>query len=93
MRQDARELSALSWGLVPSWAKDLSGTKPNNARAETVLDTLLFRTGIRRRRCLLLADGFYEWPQRPSGRQPWHIGMLDGRQESGNTGKADTGWC
>ena len=78
MRHDARELSALRWGLIPSWAKDLSGTKPINARAETVFDTPLFRTAIRRRRCLLPADGFYEWQQRPGGRQPWHIGMLDG---------------
>lgn len=77
VRHDTRELTALTWGLVPSWSKDLSGTKPINARAETVFDTPLFRTAIRRRRCLLPADGFYEWQQRPGGRQPWHIGMLD----------------
>ena len=97
IRQDARELSALSWGLVPSWAKDLSGTKPINARAETVFDIPLFRTAIRRRRCLLPADGFYEWQQRPGGRQPWHIGMLDGslfaQEDSGNTGKAESRRC
>jgi putative SOS response-associated peptidase YedK len=71
-------LTALTWGLVPSWSKDLSGTKPVNARAETVFDTPMFRTAIRRRRCLLPADGFYEWQQRPGRRLPWHIGMLDG---------------
>jgi putative SOS response-associated peptidase YedK len=78
VRDNARELTALTWGLVPSWSKDLSGTKPINARAETVFDTPPFRTAIRRRRCLLPANGFYEWQERPGGRQPWHIGMLDG---------------
>ena len=77
LRDDARELTALTWGLVPSWSKDLSGTKPINARAETVFDSPLFRTAIRRRRCLLPADGFYEWQERPGGKQPWHVGMLD----------------
>ena len=78
VRGNARELAALTWGLVPGWLKDLSGTKPINARAETIFDTPLFRTAIRRRRCLLPANGFYEWQERPGGRQPWHIGMLDG---------------
>ena len=78
IRDSTRELAALTWGLVPNWSKDLSGTKPINARAETVFDTPAFRTGIRRRRCLLPADGFYEWQQRSDRRQPWHIGMLDG---------------
>ncbi len=79
VRGSVRELTALTWGLVPSWAKDLSGTRPINARAETVFDAPLFRTAIRRRRCLLPANGFYEWQQRAGGRQPWHIDMLDGR--------------
>jgi putative SOS response-associated peptidase YedK len=78
VRHGARELAALTWGLVPNWAKDLSGTKPINARAEALFDKPMFRNAIRRRRCLIPADGFYEWQQRPGGRQPWHIGMLDG---------------
>jgi putative SOS response-associated peptidase YedK len=78
VRRGARELAALTWGLVPNWAKDLSGTKPINARAEALFDKPMFRTAIRRHRCLIPADGFYEWQQRPSGRQPWHIGMVDG---------------
>ena len=78
VRDNTRELTAFTWGLVPSWSKDLSGTKPIDARAETIFDTPTFRTAIRQRRCLLPADGFYEWQQRPGGRQPWHIGMLDG---------------
>jgi putative SOS response-associated peptidase YedK len=77
LRDDARELTALTWGLVPSWSKDLSGTRPINARAETVFDSPLFRTAIRRRRCLLPADGFYEWQKRSGDKQPWHVGMLD----------------
>jgi putative SOS response-associated peptidase YedK len=74
-----RALEAMTWGLVPGWAKDLSGPKPVNARAETVFDKPMFRTAIRRRRCLLPADGFYEWQQRPGGKQPYHIGMADGQ--------------
>lgn len=78
LRHGARELAALTWGLVPSWAKDLSSTKPINARAETLFEKPMFRTAIRRHRCLIPADGFYEWQQRPAGKQPWHIGMVDG---------------
>jgi putative SOS response-associated peptidase YedK len=76
--QHGRALEAMTWGLVPSWARDLSGPKPVNARSETVFDKPMFRTAIRRRRCLLPADGFYEWQQRPGGKQPYHVGMADG---------------
>ena len=48
-----RVLEPMSWGLVPSWCKDLSGQKPINARVETVFDKPMFRSGIRRRRCLI----------------------------------------
>jgi len=72
-----RQLEAMTWGLVPSWAKDLSGVKPINARIETVFEKPMFRTAIRRRRCLIPADGFYEWKKGPHGKQPWHIGMAD----------------
>jgi len=77
VHNDRRELTAFTWGLVPSWSKDLYATKPINARAETIFDRPMFRTAIRRRRCLLPADGFYEWQQRPGGKQPWRIGMVD----------------
>lgn len=73
-----RRLEAMTWGLVPSWAKDLSGVKPINARAETVFDNPMFRNAVRRRRCLIPADGFYEWQARPGRKQPYHIGMVDG---------------
>jgi putative SOS response-associated peptidase YedK len=72
-----RELVNVRWGLVPRWAKDPSiGNRMINARAETLADKPSFRTALRRHRCLLPADGFYEWTQSPSGgKQPIHIGM------------------
>jgi putative SOS response-associated peptidase YedK len=74
-----RELVHVRWGLVPRWAKDPSiGNRMINARAETLADKPSFRTALRRHRCLLPADGFYEWKQTPSGaKQPLHIGMKD----------------
>jgi len=68
----------LRWGLVPPWAKDLAvGTKLINARAETLLERPSFREAFRRRRCLIVADGFYEWQQAP-GKQPYWIHPADG---------------
>jgi putative SOS response-associated peptidase YedK len=72
-----REVEAMTWGLLPSWAKDAAGVKPINARAETVFDKPMFRNAIKRRRCLVPADGFYEWRAGPAGKQPFHIGMAD----------------
>jgi len=73
-----RQLEAMTWGLVPSWAKDLAGAKPINARAETVFDKAMFRNAIIRRRCLVPADGFYEWQAGPARKQPFHVGMAGG---------------
>ena len=73
-----RLLEAMTWGLMPSWAKDPSGARPINARAETIFDKPMFRNAIRRRRCLIPADGFYEWHAEPQRKQPYHIGMVDG---------------
>ena len=68
----------LRWGLVPHWAKDPSvGIKMINARAETLLERPSFREAFRRRRCLIVADGFYEWQQAP-GKQPYWIHPADG---------------
>jgi putative SOS response-associated peptidase YedK len=79
----ARELRVVRWGLVPSWAKDLSiGSRMINARAETVADKPAFRGAFLRRRCLLPADGYYEWQQPPAGsagrKQPYFICRADG---------------
>lgn len=73
-----RELRVVRWGLVPSWAKDISiGSRMINARAETVSEKPAFRAAFARRRCLLPADGYYEWQQPPAGtkapKQPYFI--------------------
>ena len=74
-----RELKPLRWGLVPSWAKDPSiGNRMINARAETVAEKPSFRAAYRRRRCLVLADGFYEWHTESTGKTPYFISLGDG---------------
>ena len=78
-----RELRVVRWGLVPSWAKDISiGSRLINARAETVATKPAFRRAFARHRCLLPADGFYEWeksgdPKHPA-KQPYFIHREDG---------------
>jgi putative SOS response-associated peptidase YedK len=67
--RDGPELARLRWGLIPAWADDPAiGHRMINARAETVAERPAFRAAFRRRRCLILADGFYEW-QRQDGPQ------------------------
>jgi putative SOS response-associated peptidase YedK len=70
----------LRWGLIPFWAKDASiGYKTINARAETVAERPAFRDAFRTQRCLIVADGFYEWQRRPGlAKQPHHITRADG---------------
>ena len=69
----------MRWGLIPSWAKSASiGSRMINARAETVAERPSFRTALRRRRCLVLADGFYEWQRNGAGRRPMRITMASG---------------
>lgn len=76
----ARELAMLRWGLVPFWAKDPSiGNRMINARAETVADKPAFRAAYRHRRCLVLADGFYEWRREGSVKTPYYISAADGQ--------------
>lgn len=72
---DGRDLVVMRWGLVPFWAKDLAfGAKTINARAETVHQLPSFRAAFRARRCLVPADGFYEWRKRSvGGKQPYLI--------------------
>jgi putative SOS response-associated peptidase YedK len=71
----------LYWGLVPSWAKDVSiGSKMINARAETLAEKPAFRNALKRRRCILPADGFYEWRKEPDGKTktPMYIRLKNG---------------
>jgi putative SOS response-associated peptidase YedK len=74
------ELAMLRWGLVPFWAKDPSiGNRMINARAETVAEKPAFRAAYRHRRCLVLADGFYEWRREGSVKTPYYISGADGQ--------------
>jgi putative SOS response-associated peptidase YedK len=80
-QEDAgRHLRLMRWGLVPGWAKDPGvGARMFNARAETVADKPAFRAAFRRRRCLIPADGFYEWQPRERGpKQPWYFHTITG---------------
>jgi len=73
------EISFLRWGLIPTWAKDKNiGYKMINARAETLTQKPSFKTLIYKRRCLVLADGFYEWKKTKSGKIPYRVTLKDG---------------
>lgn len=74
-----RELVGLRWGLIPFWAKDPKiGNRMINARSETVAEKPAFRQAYRKRRCLVLADGFYEWQKTPGAKTPWYISLAGG---------------
>jgi putative SOS response-associated peptidase YedK len=75
---EGRLLVPMRWGLIPSWAKDAAiGNRLINARAETVSEKPAFRKAFRERRCLILADGFYEWKTEEGLKRPWHITLAD----------------
>ncbi len=79
-REEGRQAQLMRWGLIPSWAKDASiGNRMINARSETVAQKPSFRTALQRRRCLVLADGFYEWQKVGKGKTPMRI-VLRSRQ-------------
>ena len=75
----ARHLDALRWGLVPRWAKDPSvGSRMINARSESLTERPAFRDAFARRRCIVTADGFYEWRSEGRAKQPFAVAMADG---------------
>ena len=79
-REGEREWATVRWGLIPSWAKEAKiGSRLINARAETAADKPSFRSAYKHRRCLVPADGFYEWVKTGAGKQPHHIRFVDRR--------------
>jgi putative SOS response-associated peptidase YedK len=80
LTREERQLRIVRWGLVPFWAKDVKiGSRMINARAETVSEKPAFRRAFAQRRCLLPADGYYEWQASESGpKQPIYISRSDG---------------
>jgi putative SOS response-associated peptidase YedK len=77
--EGARFLDMMQWGLIPSWAREPGiGNKMINARAETLTEKSAFKAALSRRRCLIPADGFYEWTTEGAKRQPMHIRRKDG---------------
>jgi putative SOS response-associated peptidase YedK len=78
--ENGPELRRARWGLIPFWAKDEKiGSSLINARGETVPTKPAFRSSFKKRRCLVLADGFYEWQKVPGGKQPIYIRMREGK--------------
>ncbi|MBK8900866.1 MAG: SOS response-associated peptidase [Anaerolineaceae bacterium] len=76
-----REFTFFHWGLIPSWSKDIKmGARMINARSETVTEKPSFRNAFKRRRCLIPADGFYEWQKQADGKQPMFIRPSDGAE-------------
>lgn len=80
---DLRQAEWMRWGLIPSWAKDMEiGSRMINARAETLLEKPSFKNAFLRRRCLILADGFYEWKKSIQGKLPsvpYYFQLKDGK--------------
>jgi len=79
IRNGKRRLTNLHWGLVPFWAKDRSiGSRLINARAETVAEKPSFRNAFKKRRCLIVADGYYEWKGEKGNKQPYYLTLPSG---------------
>jgi putative SOS response-associated peptidase YedK len=81
-----RHLRQMRWGLIPSWAKDPAiGNRMINARVETIAEKPSFRTALKKRRCIIPADGFFEWQKLGKVKQPMHI-VLRSREPFGFAG-------
>ena len=77
-REPKRTLSTMRWGLIPSWATDMSvGARMINARAESAAEKPAFRDALQKRRCLVPADGFFEWKKLGKGTQPYCFTLAD----------------
>ena len=80
VKKEDYHLQRMYWGLVPSWAKNLSSaSRLTNARAETVATKPSFRAAFKKRRCLIPADGFFEWKGEKGKKQPWFISLPSGQ--------------
>lgn len=78
VKNGSTHMSILRWGLIPSWAKDETiGSRMINARAETLTEKPSFKSLLRRKRCLIVADGFYEWKSEGKGKIPMYITLQD----------------
>jgi putative SOS response-associated peptidase YedK len=78
-KEPRRELSLVRWGLIPSWSKDASSAaRMINARSETVANLPAFRDAMKLRRCIVPADGFYEWARSGKTKQPYCFEVRDG---------------
>lgn len=78
--QSEKQLQMLRWGLIPSWAKDPAiGAKMINARSETVSEKPSFKSALKQRRCLIVADGFYEWQRQDGKKQPYYFRLESGQ--------------
>ena len=90
MKEEGHRVGFLRWGLIPSWAKDAAiGDRMINARAETVAEKPSFRRALQKRRCLVLADGFYEWQKEGKKKTPLYI-ALKSREPFGFAGLWET---
>jgi putative SOS response-associated peptidase YedK len=78
-KDDQNSLVSFRWGLIPAWARDPSiGNRMFNARSETIAEKPSFKNAFKKRRCLIIADGFYEWQKRGKVRQPVYFGLKSG---------------
>jgi putative SOS response-associated peptidase YedK len=80
IQDDKNRLVNFRWGLIPSWAKDPSiGNRMFNARAETLSEKPSFKNAFKKRRCLIIADGFYEWQKLGKVKKPLYFSLKSGR--------------